>query len=160
MSAAGSRVTVSAFRRAYGAGPLHLLALLGCFALAGAAALHVGQDPLRLRYLVWFVGAAVAHDLVLFPLYALLDRSATALVHRRRRAAPGSVNYVRAPALLSGLLLLVFAPVIFRRSEGAYGVASGLDQQVFLGRWLLITGGLFLGSAVLYALRGRRPATA
>ncbi len=149
-----------AFARWYGAGPLHLLALLACFALAGAAALQVGHDPLRLRYAAWFIGAAVAHDLVLFPLYALLDRSAGALLHRRRTAAPGSVNYVRAPALLSGLLLLVFAPVIFRRSEGAYGVASGLDQHVYLGRWLLITGVLFLGSAVLYALRGRRASRA
>lgn len=146
---------MKAFSRWYGAGPLQLLALLACFALAGAAALHVGQDPLRLRYAVWFVGAALAHDLVLFPLYALLDRSTGALLHRRRTSAPGSVNYVRAPALLSGLLLLVFAPVIFRRSEGAYGAASGLDQQIFLGRWLLITGVLFLSSAVLYAVRGR-----
>jgi hypothetical protein len=147
---------VSGFRRWYGAGPLHLLALLACFALAAAAALHVGQDPLRLRYAVWFVGAAIAHDLLLFPLYALLDRSAGALVRRRRPDAPGSVNFLRVPALLSGLLLLVFAPVIFRRSEGSYGVASGLDQQVFLGRWLAVTGVLFLASAVLYAVRGRR----
>ncbi len=144
-------------KRLYGAGPLHLLALLGCFALAGAAALKVFHDPLRLRYAVWFVGAALAHDLVLFPLYALLDRSFGGLIRRRRVPAAGSVNYVRAPALLSGLLLLLFAPLILRRSEAAYGVASGLDQDVYLGRWLLVTGVLFLGSAVLYALRGRGP---
>ena len=143
-------------KRLYGAGPLHLLALLACFALAGAAALHITQDPLRLRYAVWFVGAALAHDLLLFPLYALLDRSAGALVRRRRVPAPGSVNFVRVPALLSGLLLLVFAPVIFQRSEIAYGNASGLDQNPYLGRWLAVTGVLFLASAVLYAVRGRR----
>ena len=150
------------FRRAYGAGPLHLLALLASVALAGAAALRVADDPLRLRYLAWFVGAAVVHDLLLFPLYALLDRSVSGLLRRRRAPAlrsgsgSGSVNFVRVPALLSGLLLLVFAPVILQRSEGAYGAASGLDQDVFLGRWLALTGLLFLGSAVLYALRGRR----
>jgi hypothetical protein len=143
-------------RRRYGASPLHLLALLACFALAGAVALRVADDPLRLRYLAWFVGAVVAHDLLLFPLYALLDRSAGALVRRRRPAAPGSVNYVRAPALLSGLLLLVFLPLVLQRSEPAYGVASGLDQDVYLGRWLALSGALFLGSALLYALRGRR----
>ena len=143
-------------RRLYGAGPLHLLALVACFALAGAAAQHVSHDPLRLRYAVWFVGAALAHDLLLFPLYALLDRSARGLVRRRRESAPGSVNWVRVPALLSGLLLLVFAPVILQRSEAAYGVASGLDQDPYLGRWLAVTGVLFLSSAVLYALRGRR----
>lgn len=153
---------MTAMRRAYGAGPLHLLALLGCFALAGAAALHIADDPLRLRYLAWFVGAVVAHDLVLYPLYALLDRSLTAALPGRRAAAPsrsaGSVNYVRVPALLSGLLLLVFGPVILRHSQAAYGAASGLDSGVFLGRWLLISGALFLASALLYALRGRRSA--
>ncbi|HEU0101868.1 MAG TPA: hypothetical protein VFR07_06055 [Mycobacteriales bacterium] len=143
-------------KRLYGAGPLHLLALLACFALAGAAAQRVGQDPLRLRYAVWFIGAALAHDLLLFPLYALLDRSLGSLVRRRRVPDLGSVNYVRVPALLSGLLLLVFAPVILQRSEGAYGAASGLDQDPYLGRWLAVSGVLFLASAVLYALRGRR----
>jgi len=145
-----------ALRSTYGAGPLHLLALLGSFALAGAAALQVAPDPLRLRYLAWFVGAVVLHDLVLFPLYAVLDRSAGALVRRRRAAAPGSVNFVRVPALLSGLLLLVFAPSVLRRSEPAYSAASGLTQEPYLLRWLLVSAVLFLGSAVLYAVRGRR----
>lgn len=147
-------------RRLYGAGPLHLLALVGCFALAAAAASHVAPDPLRLRYLAWFVGAALVHDLLLFPLYALLDRSAGALVRRHRAPDRGSVNWVRVPALLSGLLLLVFAPVILRRSKDAFSLASGLDQDPYLGRWLAVTGALFLASAVLYALRGRRPARA
>jgi len=102
--------------------------------------------------------AMLAHDLLLFPLYALLDRSVGGLLHRRRRPATGSVNFVRVPVLLSGLLLLVFAPIIFQRSEVAYGVASGLDQNPYLARWLVISGVLFLASAVLYAVRGRRVA--
>ena len=147
-----------AFARTYGASPLHLLALLACFALAGAAALQVSQDPLRARYLLWFLGAIIAHDLLLFPLYALLDRSATGLVRRSRPASPGSVNFVRVPVLLSGLLLLVFAPVVLRRdsAEGAFRTASGLDYDGYTGRWLAITGVLLLASALLYALRGRR----
>lgn len=144
--------------RLYGAGPLHLLALLASLALAGAAASRIVDDPLRLRYAAWFLGAVVAHDLVLFPLYALLDRSAVLLLRRTRAPDAGSVNYLRAPALLSGLLLLVFAPVILQRSEPAFGAASGLTQDAYLGRWLLISGLLFLGSAVLYAARGRRRA--
>lgn len=84
------------------------------------------------------------------------------LTHRiRHRPAPGSsVNYVRVPALLSGLLLLVFAPGILRRGGQAFGRASGLDQSPDLGRWLAITAVLFLGSAVVYAVRrgSRRPA--
>ena len=137
-------------RRRYGAGPLHLALVLGSFALAGAAALQVAPDPLRLRYLAWFVGAVVLHDLVLFPLYALLDRSATAAVGR------GAVNFVRVPALLSGLLLLLFAPVVLQRGEPAFTAASGLTQDAYLGRWLAVTGVLFAGSALLYAVRRRR----
>ncbi|MCU1673525.1 MAG: hypothetical protein JWN77_1638 [Frankiales bacterium] len=148
-------------RRLYGAHPLHLLSLLGCFALAGYAALQASSDPKALRIALWFLGALIAHDLVLFPLYALSDRLVGGLLPRRRHhgrlvALPGTVNFVRVPALLSGLLLLVFFPVVLRRSEPAYGAASGLDQSPYLGRWLLITGVLFLGSAVLYALRVRR----
>ena len=148
-----------AFLRVYGAGPLHLLALLASFALAAAAWLHVAPDPLRLRYLAWFVGAVLVHDLLLYPLYALLDRSASALVRRRRDPGPAvawRVNAVRVPALLSGLLLLLFFPVIAQRGEPAFTAASGLDQDPYLVRWLAVTGVLFLGSAVLYALRGRR----
>ena len=137
-------------RARYGAGPLHLALLLASFALAGAAALQVAPDPLRLRYLAWFLGAVLLHDLVLFPLYALLDRSATAAVGR------GAVNHLRVPALLSGLLLLLFAPAILRRGEPAFATASGLTYDGYLGRWLAITGVLFAGSALLYVLRRRR----
>ena len=137
-------------RARYGAGPLHLVLVLAAVALAGAAALQVAPDPLRLRYVAWFVGAVLLHDLVLFPLYALLDRSATAAV------GPGAVNHLRVPALLSGLLLLVFAPVVLQRGEPAFEAASGLTQDAYLGRWLAITGLLFAGSALLYALRRRR----
>ena len=150
------------FRRFYGASPLHLLALLGCFALAGYAALQISRGPLPVRTAVWFLGAVLLHDLVLFPLYALADRSLLALVRRRRRdtAAPSNtVNYVRVPVVLSGVLLLVFAPVILRHSEVAYRAATGLDQSPYLGRWLAISAALFLGSALLYAVNQRRSAT-
>ena len=139
-------------RSRYGAGPLHLALLLASFALAGAAALKIAPDPLRLRYLAWFLGAVLLHDLVLFPLYALLDRAATAAVGTGSRVS-GAVNHLRVPALLAGLLLLLFAPVILQRSEPAFGTASGLTQDAYLGRWLAVTGALFLGSAVLYAVR-------
>lgn len=145
------------FSRAYGAHPMHLLSLLACFALAGYALLQASRDPLSWRMALWFLGALIAHDLVLFPLYALADRSLSASLPRRRRLpSKGGVNYVRVPALISGLLLLVFWPVIFRHSEGAYGAASGLDQSPYLARYLLIVGVLFAGSAVLYAFTSRR----
>ena len=139
------------FRSFYGAGPLHLPALLACFAVAAYAALKASEGPLPLRMAVWFVGAVIAHDLLLFPLYALADRSLSRL--GRGRSRPPTVNYVRVPALLSGLLLLLFWPVITRHSEESYAFVSGLDQAPYLGRWLLLTAALFGGSALLWAVR-------
>ena len=141
---------MKAFRALYGSSPLHLLTLLGCLALTAVAVLELSRGPSPVRIGLWFLGAVLLHDLALYPLYMLADRSVgTAL--RRRRAARGSVNWVRVPALLSGLLLLMFWPVITQHSEGSYSYASGLDQDVYLRRYLLITGALFLGSAVLFA---------
>ena len=64
------------FRRHYGAGPLHLLSLVACLAFAGYVATRILAGPEAIRILVWFAGAAVAHDLILWPLYAVADRGA------------------------------------------------------------------------------------
>ena len=61
----------------YGGNPLHLLAMLACFGLAGyAAARLVPNRPLGV--VIWFLGAAIGHDLLLVPLYSLADRSVVA----------------------------------------------------------------------------------
>ncbi len=145
--------------RTYGANPLHLLGLLATFLVFGYAALQIFQDPVWYRYLFWFAGAALVHDLVLAPLYGLLDRSVRPLLHRSSRTAtgnPGDINYLRVPAFLSGLLLLTFFSSISRGGGRAFEAASGMTEDVFLGRWLLISGVFFLLSAVAYAVRGRR----
>lgn len=159
---------MTTIRRLYGDGPLHLLVLLFCFALAAYAALRLADalpGSAVVRVVVWFVAAGVVHDLLLFPLYALADRSAAALFSRGRRREAArriggtGVNYLRVPALLSGLLFLLFAPLILRRSEPAYGAASGLTESPFLARWFLLSALLFLISAVFLAVRvGRRRA--
>ncbi len=153
---------MNGFARRYGANPLHLLATVTCFALAGYAVLQAADGPRPVRMAIWFVGALVAHDLILFPLYALADRGLTrVLPSRRRPLGVGGLNYLRVPALLSGLLFLLFFPLILRRSEGPYVNASGLDQSPYLGNWLLITAVLFGVSAVAYAVAaGRRRVSA
>src|SRR5215472_10453403 len=101
--------------RWYGANPLHLLALLGCFALAGyAAARLVPSRPLGIA--VWFLGAVVGHDLLLMPLYSLADWSVAAVIRHRTPRLPALpwVNYLRVPAALSALLILVWFPLILR----------------------------------------------
>jgi hypothetical protein len=136
-------------RDRYGASPLHLLAHLAVLPLVAWALLQVAERPDGVRILVWLALSAVVHDLVLLPFYGLLDRAG------RRQAGP-AVNYVRAPALLSGLLLLVFFPVISGKGEPSFNRASGLTYDGYLARWLLITAALFALSVVVYLVRGSR----
>jgi hypothetical protein len=97
--------------RSYGANPLHLLSLLACFALAGYAAAQL-VPPQPLGVAVWFLGAVIGHDLLLMPLYSLADRSVTAAIRHRPLRLPAVpwINYIRVPAALSGLLLLIWFP--------------------------------------------------
>lgn len=144
------------FRRWYGAGPLHLLALAACFALAGYAGQRLLTDQ-PVRVVIWFVGAAVVHDLVLFPLYSLGDRTAQeATTAAGRTPASSDINYVRFPAFLSLLLLLVWLPEIIRVVVDDFDRSTALDGSVFLPRWLLITACLFAISAAVWGLRNLR----
>ena len=141
------------FSRWYGAGPLHLLALLGCFALAGYAAAELLPNN-AVGIPVWLVGAVVGHDLLLMPLYTIADRSAMAVFrHRRTRlsAVPG-INYLRVPVVLSGLLLLIWFPLIFRLPS-RFPATTTLSLDPYLWHWLAVTGALFLLSATALALR-------
>ena len=143
------------FKRWYGANPLHLLAFLGCFALAGyAAARLVPSRPLGIA--VWFLGAVIGHDLLLMPLYSLADRSASAAIRHRAARLPALpwINYLRVPAALSGVLFLVWLPLILRLRT-RYQASTTLSPNPYLWHWLAVTGALFLVSAVALALRIR-----
>jgi hypothetical protein len=136
-------------RRLYGASGWHLAALLACFLVAGYAMWQVAADPLIWLIVVWFLGAVVIHDLVLFPVYALADR----LIRQ--------VNYIRVPALASGLMFLLFFPGIIRQGADSFHDATGLTQQPYLARWLIFTAVAFGISAAVYGLRrklGKRTA--
>ena len=134
-------------RRLYGSSPWHLLGLVLSLAVTGYAAFSLfGARPVTVA--LWFVGLALAHDLLLAPLYVLLDRSAGP-----RRAWPWWWNHVRVPAAFSLLLLLVFAPEITRRGSGTFRAATGFGNDVYAGRWLAVTGVLFGLSALWLAAR-------
>jgi hypothetical protein len=144
------------FVRWYGSGPLHLLVLIASFALTGYAMVRLfAVQPLEVA--IWFVGAALLHDLILLPLYSLADLSALFVLRHRATAGPTVpwINYLRVPAFLSGLLLLVWFPLVFRLAV-PYPGDTGVSYDVYLGRWLAITGVLFAASAVAFALRLRR----
>ena len=63
------------------------------------------------------------------------------------------VNHVRAPAMISALLLIIYFPLITRRSDVWYFAMSGHHLAHYLRNWLLITAVLFLGSGLIYAAR-------
>ncbi|MEB4211497.1 hypothetical protein [Mycobacterium sp. 94-17] len=151
----------SAFARIYGSRPLHLLTMIAGFALLGYVVAVI--RPLTLwnphvwwqSIIVWFAAAVIAHDLVLFPVYALADRLLSRARATPARAAAGVpvLNHVRVPALGAALTLLVFLPGIVRQGAGTYLAATGQTQDPFLGRWLLLTAAMFAASAAVYAAR-------
>jgi hypothetical protein len=157
----------SAFRARYGAHPAHLLLLIVAAAGAGWAVLQWLHAPTPVRLLVWFGAAVVGHDLIAFPVYTGLDRllirviagssasEAAASISRWRRAA---INHIRFPVLLSGLLLLMWYPLIFKRSDAVYFAASGQHQSRYLGNYLLAVALLFGGSLLIFLLRLARAA--
>ncbi|MFD8637214.1 hypothetical protein [Streptomyces sp. NPDC059533] len=149
-------VTTS-FRHRYGASPLHLILVLASFALACYAGLRLLRGD-ALGVAVWFVGAALLHDLVLLPLYAVTDLGVQRLLgHGAREGAAKpliGVNHVRVPAFVSGVLLLVYWPLVLGR-VGHFTITTGLPADVFLGRWLLITACLFAASAAVLAVNLR-----
>ncbi|MFF4321266.1 hypothetical protein [Streptomyces sp. NPDC001568] len=147
----------AAFRRRYGASPLHLLLTLACLALALYAGIRLlAGDTMGVA--IWFVGAALLHDLVLLPAYSLTDRAAQILVRGRTTAPAGvprpSVNHLRVPAFVSGVLFLVWWPLILQQG-GNYTAYTALSADGFLARWLLITAALFIASAILWLARIR-----
>jgi hypothetical protein len=161
------RRRLPSFRQAYGAHPAHLLLLIAAAAVAGWAVLQWLHAPTPVRLLVWFGAAVIGHDLIAFPIYTGLDRllirviagtsasDAAASISRWRRAA---INHIRFPVLLSGLLLLMWYPLIFKQSEGVYFAASGQHQSPYLGNYLLAVAVLFGGSLLTFLLRLARAA--
>jgi hypothetical protein len=143
------------FKSWYGANPLHLLAMFGCVTLAAYAA---GELLLvkPVAVLIWFAGAVVGHDLILFPLYVLADRSVMTVFRHRPPRLPTVpwINYLRVPTALSGMLLLIWFPLIFR-IPSHFPRTTDLSLNPYLGHWLAVTGVLFLLSAAAFALRLR-----
>jgi hypothetical protein len=142
-------------RRRYGAGPLHLLSLVACIALVGYVVTRMAGQGGLVRIAAWFFGALILHDFVLWPLYALADRSVLRLARRNPDRLPRVpwINHVRVPAIISGILFGISFPLILRLSNSTYQQTTGLTESPYLGHWLLVTGVLFAGSAIIYAFR-------
>lgn len=140
----------------YGRGPLHLLATLASLTIVGAAVAGWFQPGSDARGIVaWFIGCLLAVELVLNPLAWVLDRIALGPPSRRAKRRPDGAGsaYVRVPAMLSGLLLVVFLPLIFRFSDATFQGYTGIaGSDRYLVRWLIATAVMFACSALLYAM--------
>ncbi len=154
---------VSQFKRRYGASPLHLLAHIVAFAIVAYAIVQLLGQKHWVNWAAWFLAAALLHDLVLLPAYSLLDGAGHSLLRRVHLHLPGGdphdpahvplINHVRAPALISGLLALIYFPLILGPAGPGYRSATGHHPSGYLRNWLAITFVLFIASAAIYAVR-------
>ena len=147
------------FRYEYGASPVHLLVALTSFVVS-AWALSQVLDVLSTpnQFLLWFLGAIVLHDFLFLPLYSLLGVGAAGALTRTdhpSRLRIAALNHLRIPVMLSGLMLLVWYPLVLSKAAAGFEDTTGMSTDVYLDRWLLLTAVLFLGSALLLAVRAR-----
>ncbi len=155
------RSALQQFRRFYGASPLHLLAMLACFTLLAYVFALTRDFSTAPRMAIWFLGVVLVHDLVLLPSYTAVDRGFGWILRKlprgssERRTVP-IVNYVRIPTLAAGLLLLIFLPGISKQAPRTVISKTGLSENPFFGRWLVLTAVFFFISAALYAVRRLR----
>lgn len=143
-------------RRGLAPALLQLLLHAAAFAVAFYALAQIFRGGSAVNFILWFAGAALLHDLVLLPLYSLLDW--VARVPRRHRSVReiALINHIRTPALISGVLLLVYFPTILGLTDANYLAATGHHPAGYARNWFEITGVLFAASALLYAIRVMR----
>lgn len=126
--------------------------MLGCFAFAAYVASLVASVPQAWRIGIWFVGAALFHDLVMWPLYALADRLAGLLPSPSLRPPVTWINHIRVPTVLAGVLLVISFPLVLGMA-GSYRSATGLSPEPYLDRYLVIVALLYGASLALFLLR-------
>ena len=149
---------VGRWRRIYGAGPWHLLGHLlliavAAFALSIMFRARFAPEPLNL--VLWLLGGAVLHDLVLLPLYSAVNAG---LARVLPASDPAAINFLRVPAVLSVVVLITFWPRIANRQPGNFERALGEAPPDYLSRWLLVTAALFAASAIVWLTRRVRGA--
>jgi hypothetical protein len=148
-------------KRIYGASPVHLLAHLASLALALWAIGEILDARAAGTIVVWLIGAVLLHDALLWPLYSILDQVAwTAALAIDGGGRVSALNHLRVPVALSALIFIAGFPAILEIREQNYTRVSNVGFDGYLGRWLLVSGLLFVGSAAWYAVKVRRVAAA
>ncbi len=143
-------------RYEYGAGPAHLVIGLVCIAVAvWALLMAVGMLGRPQNFVRWFVGSILLHDLVAVPLYSALGVGVAAVIVGRRRTPVriALLNHLRVPALLAGLALLVWFPLVLAKAPITFARATGYRPDAYMGRWLALCAVLFGVSAIIFLVR-------
>jgi hypothetical protein len=140
--------------------------LLACFAVAAYAVTRVLGASGWKGIFLWFAVCLIIHDFLGWPAYTMADRLLLLIQRRQGEKRPWPVpwvNHVRVPTIISGTLLGMFFPLIFRLSQARFSSYTGFNEDVYLINWLAVTAILFAGSGAVYLLRlglahRRRPA--
>lgn len=96
----------------------------------------------------WLIGGIVVHDLVLAPLTVAVGVAVSRALRGRVRAA------VATAVILWATLTVVAVPVL--SGQGGKPDNDTILNRPYLASWLVISG-VLLGTALVLALRGRRP---
>jgi hypothetical protein len=136
---------------------VHLVALLAGFALTGYVCELIAQVPAAKHIGLYFVGSVIIHDLILWPTYTVADRLLVE-THQRHQGSSRPprvpwINYVRAPVVISAVLLAVSFPLVLSLSPQVYRADTTLTTAPFENRYLAVAAGLFVLSALTYAIR-------
>ncbi len=148
---------ISLWKRAYGESPLHLLGQLVAFAIAIYAfkqIIDVASTD-NLNFFIWALAGALIHDIVFVPIYLVLDLVMRLGVQDHALRDLRVVNHIRVPVVVSGVLLLSTFSLILGKNQANFVRTAGVEQPDFLARWALVTAGVFLLSALVYAVRMR-----
>ena len=161
---------MSWLRRHYGAGPLHLLGMLTCFAVVAYAVTRVLGESGWVSVFQVFIISLVLHDFIGWPIYTAADRLLVRAQGRSGKQGEGPTvpgtgpatkkqarvpwaNHVRFPTVISAVLLVMFFPLIFRLSNNAYEGYTGFNESAYFTNWLVVSGTLFALSALVYLCR-------
>jgi hypothetical protein len=142
------------FKRLYGSNPLHLLVSIACLAVAAYAASLLAKGGDVKGIIIWLAVAIIGHDLILFPLYAIADRSVRGVLTHRPPALPKVqwINHLRVPVVISAILFGMWWPLMFNVPK-EYTEKTDLSASPYLGHWLMVTAALFLLSALAFAVK-------
>lgn len=149
---------MSFFRRRYGASPLHLLGSLAALALIYIPLhwLWEANPTHHVNLIAWLLLFAILHDALFLPIYVILDLITRVGIGDHALRPVRAINHIRFPFVMAGVAFIVYWPLIVGNGRENYLKDLGQEPPDYLGRFLLMTAGLFLASGIVYAVRLRR----